>query len=211
MKKITALLIALLLIVSLASCGNSEQGGKSEAGQKDTEAKVQTEAQTDAPEPTQAGAADISSWTWTKGELDCYGYNDYYISYQVPEEFKTSSEDSSGLQSRGYYYNPADADADANSSPYGVYITFGQGSFGGATKSSLEETAPGGLTERELGGQKVLFGELSSDPNTGSHAFAYYLSYDEDEWSRIWIILCDPEADGEFRKTFEDSISFTKG
>ncbi|MBQ3330047.1 MAG: hypothetical protein IJG87_02590 [Ruminococcus sp.] len=210
MKRITALLIALLLLVSLASCNSAEQGGNSEAEPKDAPTASQTEAATNAAEPAQAEAVDISGWNWIDGELDCYNYDDCYMSYQYPEQFKTSSEDSSGYQSRSYYYNPSNAEADANGSPYGLYISFGQGSFGGMTKSSLEETAPNGLSERELGGRQVLFAELSSDPNTGAHAFAYYLAYDEDEWSRIWIILCDPEEDGAFRKTFENSISFAK-
>ncbi len=204
MKKILAILAAALIAVSVTACGGNS---KSEPVSAETTTAEQPAAETTAPAPA---IADVSSWTWVDGELDCYGYDDCYMSYKYPQEFKTSSEDSSGLQSRNYYYNPADSEANANSSPYGVYINFGQGSFGGATKSSLEGDVVGGLTEREIGGRKVLFGEYPTDVNTGAHVFGYYLAYDEEEYSRIWIILCDPEADGEFRSTFEQSISFTK-
>ncbi len=205
MKKVLALCAAALMIVSLAACGNS---GKDSSGSASASATEQTTvAETTAPAPV---TEDVASWTWTDGELDCYGYDDCYMSYKVPEKFKTSTEDISGLQSRNYYYNPSDDEANANNSPYGVYINFGQGSFGGATKSSMEGDIEGGLTERELGGRKVLFGEYPVDPNTGSHAFAYYVPYDEEEYSRIWIILCDPEEDGLFRSTFEQSMNFTK-
>ncbi len=32
----------------------------------------------------------------------------------------------------------------------------------------------------------------------------------DDEYARIWFLVCDPEEDGQFRKTFEQSISFAK-
>ena len=35
-------------------------------------------------------------------------------------------------------------------------------------------------------------------------------SYSDDEYARIWFLVCDPELDGQFRKTFEQSISFAK-
>lgn len=68
----------------------------------------------------------------------------------------------------------------------------------------------GGFTERVLGGRTVLFGELAKDENTGSYAFAYYVPYDDEEWARIWIILCEPEEDCAFRATFEQSMNFAK-
>ena len=223
MKKILAIFAAALIAASFTACaGNSESVSAAPSAAEKSAAK-QTTAEPTAAEQTTAeettaevttepapAKADVSSWTWTKGELDCYGYNDCYMSYQVPKEFKTSSEDSSGLQSRNYYYNPDDSESNANNSPYGVYINFGQGSFGGATRTSLEGSISGELTEREIGGRKVLFGKHSVDENTGAHVFVYYVPYDEDDYSRIWIILCDPEEDGEFRSTFEQSISFTK-
>lgn len=209
MKKILALLLATLFVVSLASCGKS--GGKTNGDETaaGTDAP-QTEAET-AAEPI---AVDISGWNWVKGELSCYDYDykgqPYYLSYSYPENFNTSDEAYSGFQNFNYFFNPSDAEAKPNNSPYGLYIYFGQGSDGGATSSSLGADVEGGLVERELGGKTVLFGELAPDPNTGSHTFAYYLSYEEDEWSRIWILVCDPEADGQFRKTFEESMSFEK-
>ncbi len=210
MKKILALLLSSVLVISLAACSNSNKGN--EANSND-ESEEKTTSETTAASGAPA-SADISAWNWVKGELDCYGYdyhgNKYYLSYNYPDNFKTSAESSSGLQHFGYYYNPSDDSATPNSSPYGLYIYFGQGSDGGATKYSLENDVEGGLIERELGGRTVLFGELAPDPNTGSHTFAYYLSYEDDGWSRIWVLVCDPEADGEFRKTFEESMSFNK-
>ena len=35
-------------------------------------------------------------------------------------------------------------------------------------------------------------------------------SYSDDEYARIWFLVCDPEEVGQFRKTFEQSISFAK-
>lgn len=207
MKRMIALLLAVLFVLSLAACSGSGKSAGSTAA--DDGSQNETAQETEAVDAAPA-AVDISGWTWVKGELDCYEYDDYYMSFEYPEQFKTSSEDSSGLQSRSYYYNPSDSEANANNSPYGIYITFGQGSFGGATKSSLEESIQGGLTERELGGRTVFFGEFPVDENTGAHSFAYYYTLDDDEWSRIWIILCDPEADGEFRKAFEQSMNFSK-
>lgn len=211
MKKILAFLLSALLVISLAACSNS--GKSNETVISNNESKEETTSETTAV--TEAPASvDVSGWNWVKGELDCYGYayldNAYYLSYNYPDNFKTATEARSGLQYFGYYFNPSDDSATANTSPYGLYIYFGQGSDGGATKNSLEEDVEGGLIERELGGRTVLFGELSPDPNTGSHIFAYYLSYDDEGWSRIWILVSDPEADGEFRKAFEESMSFDK-
>ena len=206
MKKLFAVLFSLLLLFSLAACGKTDDS-KSNAN---NDTNQTTEAQTDS----KPAVADISGWNWVKGELNCYDYSyngqTYYLSYSYPDNFKTSEEAYSGLQNFNYFFNPSDESATPNNSPYGLYIHFGQGTNGGATKSSLEESIQGGFVERELGGRKVLFGELTADPNTGSHTFAYYLSYAEDDWSRIWILLCDPEHDGEFRKTFEESMSFDK-
>ncbi len=205
------------MIFTLASCSGSDEDKTAENSgsdqQTETVTDTVTETVTETTDETEGPAVpDVSVWNWVKGELDCYGYKyrdqAYYLSYSHPDNFKTFSEAYSGLQYFGYCFNPADSDASPNDSPYGLYIYFGQGSDGGATKSSLEEDVPGGLTERELGGRTVLFGELSPDPNTGSHTFAYYLSYEEDGWSRIWIIVSDPESDGEFRRTFENSMSF---
>ncbi len=131
------------------------------------------------------------------------------MSFEYPESFKTGKEDSSGLQYRGYYFNPGDSGATANSAPYGIYIYFNQGSFG-AKRSTLEADVKGGFTERDLGGRKVLFGESKKDENTGSYTFSYYTAYSDDEYARIWLVVCDPEEDGQFRKTFEQSISFAK-
>lgn len=207
MKKIIAVLLSVLLIISLTACAGSGQGNTTTKNDSTEETVTETTAETEAPT-----AIDVSSLNWVKGELDCYGYSShgeaYYLSYQYPENFKTATDAYSGLQYFGYYYHPSDSEAKPNDSPYGLYIYFGQGTDGGMTKTSLEEDIEGGLKERELGGRKVLFGELSPDPNTGSHTFAYYLSYEEDDWSRIWIILSDPEADGAFRRTFEESMNF---
>ena len=208
MKRMIALLLSLMLVVSLAACSPAPKTTRNDAD--DNGSSGETVQETAADNTEAPVVADISSWTWVKGELDCYGYDEYYLSYEYPEQFKTSSEDSSGFQSRNYSFNPSDSEATANDSPYGIYITFGQGSFGGATKSSLEEDIQGGLTERELGGRTVFFGEFPVDENTGSHTFAYYYTMDDDEWSRIWIILCDPEADGAFRQAFEQSMNFSK-
>ncbi|MBQ6336988.1 MAG: hypothetical protein IJI50_07145 [Ruminococcus sp.] len=208
MKKILAILLSALLVISLAACAGSGQGNTPAKSDPTEAAVAETIAETEAP------ALEISSLNWVKGELDCYGYKymdqPYYLSYSYPDSFKTATDAYSGLQYFGYFYNPADSDAKPNNSPYGLYIYFGQGSDGGMTKSSFEESVEGELQERELGGRKVLFGELSPDPNTGSHTFGYFLTYEDDGWSRIWILVSDPEADGEFRKTFEESMSFDK-
>ena len=209
MKKLLAFLLSILPVIFLAACSNSGQSSETVKYNDNSEEEtvVETTAETNVP-----AIADVSNWNWVKGELDCYGYDyqgsAYYLSYEYPDNFKTATEAYSGLQYFGYYYNPSDSEAKPNNSPYGLYIYFGQGSNGGATKSSLEEDIEGGLQERELGGRKVLFGELSPDPNTGSHTFAYYLSYEDDGWSRIWLLVSDPEAEGTFRKTFEESMSF---
>ncbi len=208
MKRTLAILLSVLLIISLAACASSGQSNTTAKNEPTEETVIETTAETKAP------AVDIGSLNWVKGELDCFDYaykgEPYFLSYSYPDTFKTATDSYSGLQYFGYFYNPSDSEAKPNNSPYGLYIYFGQGSDGGMTKSSLEEDAKDGIQERELGGRKVLFGELSPDPNTGSHTFAYYLSYEDDGWSRIWILVSDPEADGEFRKTFEESMSFDK-
>ncbi|HCA05320.1 MAG TPA: hypothetical protein DEO32_05420 [Ruminococcaceae bacterium] len=208
MKKIIAILLSAISVISLAACAKSNQENSAAKDDTTQATVVETTAETKAP------SVDVSSLNWVKGELKCYDYKykekPYYLSYSYPDTFKTATESYSGFQYFGYFYNPSDNEAKPNNSPYGLYIYFGQGSNGGMTKSSLEEDAKGGLKERDLGGRKVLFAELSPDPNTGSHTFAYYLSYEEDGWSRIWILVSDPEADGEFRKTFEKSMSFDK-
>lgn len=62
MKNLIALLIAVILILSLAACGNSDKGGSSEkdkseataaATEKVEETEAPTEAATEAPEPTE--------------------------------------------------------------------------------------------------------------------------------------------------------------
>lgn len=215
MKRVFAMVIITALLFSLAACSNSDKGKSAEADKNDpTVEATQTVEETSAVQETTAdgsdtSAVDISGWNWVKGELDCYGYNDCYMSYEYPDNFKTGTENSSGLQYRGYNFNPSDPDASANNSPYGIYVYFNQGSYG-AKRETLEADIAGGFTERELGGRKVLFGALAPDPNTGVHTFSYYVQYDEEEYARIWFIVCDPEEDGAFRKAFEESISFTK-
>lgn len=212
MKKHLAFLLSAVMVISFAACSNGKQSSETTTTAQASE--KETVASTTADETTQLSVVDFSSLKWVKGELDCYGYDykgkPYYLSYSYPETFKTATEADSGLQYFGYYFNPSDSEAKPNNSPYGLYIYFGQGSSGGMTKASFEEDVQGGVTERELGGRTVLFGELSPDPNTGAHVFGYYLSYEEDGWSRIWILVTDPEADGTFRKTFEESMSFEK-
>ena len=211
MKKILCIILTGLMAFALASCSGSKQENGATKNEPTTaeETVIETTAETDAPT-----VFDTTSLNWVKGELDCYDYSykgqPYYLSFSYPDTFKTANEAYSGLQYFGYYFNPSDSDSKPNNSPYGLYIYFGQGTNGGMTKSELEKEVESGLQERELGGRKVLFGELSSDPNTGSHTFAYYLSYEDDDWSRIWILVSDPEADGVFRKTFEESMSFDK-
>lgn len=200
MKKTITLLLVSVMILSLFACA-----GKSSEKTEPTEttAEETTAAQTTAP------TADLSSWNWLEGELDCFDYNDCFMSFKYPDIFNTGKDSSSGEQYLGYYYNPSDKSAAANNSQYGVYIYFLQGGYG-PRKNTFSETAIGEVTEREIGGKVVSFCELPKDENTGSHAFAYYLQYDEDDYSRIWFILTDPEEDGAFRKTFEESISFIK-
>lgn len=213
MKRIIALLTAAMIIISLAACTNSGKGNESVVND-DSNAEETTAVQTEAQTTAAPAAVDISAWNWIKGELECYGYTDKgepcYLSYNYPDNFTVSETNESGLQSRSYNFNPADSSANANESPYGLYINFGQGTFGGAVRESLEPDVPGGLTERELGGRTVLFGAMSPDPNTGASVFAYYTAYDDEEYARIWIILTDPEPDGAFRKAFEESMNFTK-
>ena len=210
MKKVFALLLAAVSVLSLAACGNSGSESKGDSSADTTAAKTtEAAAETTAQPASSSAAVDISSWKWTKGELDCYNYGDCYMSFEYPESFKTCREDSSGLQYRGYYFNPGDPGATANSAPYGIYMYFNQGAFG-AKRSTLEADVQGGFTECDLGGRKVLFGESKKDENTGSYTFSYYTSYYDDEYARIWFLVCDPEEDGQFRKTFEQSISFAK-
>ena len=202
MKKLFVLLFAVIIAVSFASCSGS--------GQSNNEPSESiSETETEQESVTQAAKVDFSSLNWVEGELDCYGYNDCYMSYKYPDVFKLGKEDSSGLQYRGYNYNPENPEASANESPYGVYIYFNQGAYG-AKRNTLEPDIEGGFTERELGGRKVLFGEGKRDEVTGAYTFSYYVQYDEEEYSRIWFILCDAEEDGEFRRIFEQSISFEK-
>lgn len=209
MKKILVVCMAALLLLSFAACGKTS--GKD--GDAQTEApSADTDLTTEA-EKTGAAAIDVGSLTWVKSELDCYGYStggvDCYLSFSHPDNFTESVSNNDGEQYRGYNFNPANPDATANESPYGIYAYFMQGGYG-AHRDSFEETAEGGLQERELGGRKVLFGKLSKDENTGAQAFVYYTSYSDDEWARIWVILTDPEEDGAFRRTFEESLSFVK-
>ena len=210
MKKGIALLLALFLLLSFAACGKSEPGTQNatEAG------AAASEAASDASPVKQAAAViDADSLNWVESALDCYGYKtdgtDCYLSFAHPDTFTAEENDDSGEQYRGYHFNPENPDATANESPYGIYAYFMQGGYG-AHKEDFETDAQGGLQERELGGRTVLFGELPADQNTGAHAFVYYTSYSEDEYARIWVILTDPEADGAFRRNFEESVSFVK-
>lgn len=222
MKRIFTLALAAIMVMSIASCSDSDSkdSDNKKAKKSSSEATVTTEessveessdtAEISSEEESTASAdLDVSSLNWVKGELDCYGYDDCYMSFKYPDNFKTGTEDSSGMQYRGYNFNPENPESAPNDSPYGIYIYFNQGAFG-AKRETLEADIEGGFKEIELGGRKVLFGSPANDPNTGSYAFSYYVQYDEDEYSRIWFIVTDPEQDGEFRKTFEESISFTK-
>ena len=209
MKKLIALLTAAIMIISFAACSNSNKNSSSSKADETTAAPTEAETTTAA-----SAVVDTSSWNWVDAELDCYGYKVNgelcYLSYKYPDNFTASQSNESGLQYRSYNFSPADSKVKPNESPYGIYITFGQGSFGGATKEMLEADAAGGLTERELGGRKVLFGTMPPDPNTGAKTFAYYLPFDDKEYARISIVLTDPEPNSAFRKTFEESLSFTK-
>ena len=212
LKKLFVLFLAAIMLASLVACGKTEPGNKDTAA--DPPASDTAPAADDTSSgPTGAAAVDISAWNWAKGELDCYGYDEKgvacYMSYAFPDNFKTAEENSSGMQYRGYYLNPADPEANANTSPYGIYIYFNQGAFG-AKRETMEADIEGGFTERELGGRTVLFGEIGFDENTGAYTFSYYTSYSDDEYARIWFMVCDPEEDGAFRKAFEESISFVK-
>ena len=84
MKKLFALLIISALILSLAACGNSGSDSKNENDSAPAETVQATEAE---PTEAQPAVADISSWKWVKGELDCYGYDECYLSYEVPDMF----------------------------------------------------------------------------------------------------------------------------
>lgn len=205
-----SLICVAALLLTLCACGTAKKAPDAQQTAENTG--------TTADETTETGgdlsaAADAGGWTWTKSEMDCLGYSagdvDCYLSFERPENFKSSEEDGTGEQYRGYYFSPTDGEAGPDDSPYGIYACFMQGGYG-AVKASFEEQVEGGLQERELGGRTVLFGELPADENTGSHAFIYYTSYSDDEWARIWIVLCDPEADGAFRSAFEQSLSFSK-
>ena len=205
--RIFAFLCIAALLLSLCACGPDKQNKETTA---DNGAFAEETTAADTAEPV---TADVSAWNWAQAELDCYGYSaggvDCYASFQYPDVFKTAESNDSGEQYRGFNYNPADPEANPNSSPYGIYAYFMQGGYGGY-RSSFEEDVQGGLQERELGGRTVLFGELQQDENTGSHTFVYYTAYDEDDWARIWILVCDPEPDGAFRQAFEQSLNFSK-
>ena len=209
MKRMLVVCIAVLMVLSFAACGKTpgkDGGAQTEATSADIE-------QTTERKETGASAIDFGSLNWVKSELDCYGYStggvDCYLSFEHPDNFTEAKNDDDGEQYRGYFFNPADPDTTANQAPYGIYAYFMQGGYGGY-KDNFEETAEGGLQERELGGRTVLFGKLANDEITGSHAFVYYTSYSDDDWARIWVILTDPEEDGAFRRTFEQSLSFVK-
>lgn len=211
MKKHIALFLSLLMVLALAACGKTAPDGKTE-----TDAAPAVSDQTadeSTAEPAAPETIDVTGLNWVRSELDCYGYStggvDCYLSFDRPDSFLSKENNDDGEQYRGYYYNPANPDATPNESPYGIYAYFMQGGYG-ATRASFDEDVEGGLQERELGGRTVLFGELPADENTGSHAFVYYVSYSEDDWARIWVILTDPEADGAFRQTFEQSMRFVK-
>ncbi|MBQ6165745.1 MAG: hypothetical protein IJK23_14845 [Clostridia bacterium] len=208
LRTISLICVAALLL-TLCACGTAK---------KDPDAQPSENTETTADETTGDGGLepvsdDVGGWTWSKCEMDCFGYDTggvtCYLSFDYPDCFKAAESTDSGEQYRGYYYNPENADATANESPYGIYAYFAQGGYS-AKKDTFDEQIEGGLTERELGGRTVWFGELSPDQNTGSHAFVYYTAYSDDEWARLFVILCDPEADGAFRSTFEQSMNFMK-
>ena len=205
--RLFALLCIAALVFSMCACGTPKTENPTAAPGDDT---VDETAAADTAEPV---TADVAGWTWTNAELDCYGYStggaDCYLSFQYPDVFTPAESNESGEQYKGFYYNPADPEATANTSPYGIYAYFMQGGYGGHL-SGFEEGVEGGLQERELGGRTVLFSELQQDENTGSHTFLYYASYDEDDWARIWVIVADPEPDGAFRQAFEQSMNFSK-
>ncbi|MBQ6165389.1 MAG: hypothetical protein IJK23_13020 [Clostridia bacterium] len=213
MKKVFAVLLAALMILSLVACGKTGQNGKDTQNADVPVSESDQPADNSDASPVGAQTVDVGSLNWVKGELDCYGYSekgvDCYMSFSYPDNFKTGEENSSGMQYRGYYYNPADPETNADASPYGLYIYFNQGAFG-AKRETMEADIEGGFTERELGGRTVLFGEVGKDENTGAYAFSYYTSYSDDEYARIWFMVCDPEEDGAFRRAFEESISFVK-
>ena len=210
MKKWIALLLTLTLLLSFTACmGGTDKPDATDPD--DTGASAELTENGSAADPS--AAFDVGSLNWVDGELDCYGYKeqgeDCYLSFRRPESFTAVEHDNSGEQYRGYYFHPENPDATANESPYGIYAYFMQGGYGGH-KAGFEESLPNGFAERELGGRTVLFGELPADENTGSHTFVYYVGYDEEDWARIWILLVEPEADGAFRQTFEQSLRFTK-
>lgn len=209
MKTLSLILCAAVLALTLCACGETSQAPKPDA---DTPATTTAEAATTTTTAAPV-AADVGAWNWADGELDCYGYtthgNACYLSFRYPDNFTAKESNDSGEQYRGFWFNPANEAATPNESPYGIYIYFLQGGYG-ARRAGLEEDIDGGFAERELGGRTVLFGEMAPDPNTGSHTFTYYVPYDEDEYARIWFLVSDPEADGAFRRTFEQSLKFVK-
>ncbi|MBR0509443.1 MAG: hypothetical protein IJJ85_04940 [Clostridia bacterium] len=214
MKKLISLIAIAIFLLTLCACGGKAEKGDvtavPDSGTTAEAAPDETVPDADGTEAVPAPAvADVSAWNWAKGELDCFGNSECYLSFNYPDHFKTATTDESGEQYRGYFFDPSNADATANTAPYGIYVYFNQGAFG-PNRDSIAESAGGNLTERELGGRTVQFGELGIDENNGSYSFAYYTSYSEDEWSRIWFIVVDPEPDGAFRSTFEQSLSFTK-
>ncbi|MBQ7689133.1 MAG: hypothetical protein IJT27_07960, partial [Clostridia bacterium] len=158
-------------------------------------------------------AIDTSAWTWTKAELDCYGYSSTeagkcYLSFDHPDNFKAVETNDSGEQYRGFFYAETD-DMTAATSPLGIYAYFMQGGYG-ARRGTIEESVDGGvLQEKELGGRTVLFGVNAPTEEHPTYSFTYYLPFDEDEWTRIFIVLADQEEDSAFRRQFEESMNFT--
>lgn len=204
-KKIIACICIICLFAGLCACKKGENKSQPDGTAADTDAET-TEA---AP----AEAIDTSAWTWTKAELDCYGYSSTeagkcYLSFDHPDNFKAVETNDSGEQYRGFFYAETD-DMTAATSPLGIYAYFMQGGYG-ARRGTIEESVDGGvLQEKELGGRTVLFGVNAPTEEHPTYSFTYYLPFDEDEWTRIFIVLADQEEDSAFRRQFEESMNFT--
>ena len=200
-KLIVATLIAIVMAFVLSACGGKKE---TPSGQEATTEEVET---------NKTETMDFSSMNWIQDELDCYGYKNadraYYVSFEYPETFQSNGYDESGEQSRNYWYSQDGSNA--SNSLYGIYAVFLQGGYGGYKDTIQEGLVGGEFEERELGGTTVLFGLMddSQNPEASGYTYSYYVSYDDDDWSRIWILVQDQEEDGAFRQYFEDSLNFT--
>lgn len=157
---------------------------------------------------------NVESLNWADGELDCYDYDymgqPYYMSFKYPDSFQTSGYDDSGEQSRSYWAAPDDGSA--SESKYGIYAYFLQGGYGPRRNTLSESIVGGQLEERQFGDVTVLFGLMddTENPEASGYTYCYYLTYEDDDFSRIWVLVQDQEKDGLFRKTFEESLNFQK-